>query len=271
MTRSLVVTGAAAGLGLAIAEAAAADGYRVGMVDVDDSVSDAAAGVADAIPYTASITDEAAIEGVLDDFGTPDVWVNNAGVVRFGPLLDLALDDWRHVLDVNVTGSFTCGRAAARRMAAAGAGAIINITSMNGIAAGPNSGAYGASKAAVALLTQQMALEWGAAGLRVNAVAPGLIDAGMSGPIYSHAPTREAREEKVPLGRLGTAADITAAVLFLASDAASYITGQNLLVDGGVTMAMIANLPRPIDIDGVGGAGNPEEEQEEGSEEGNSP
>jgi len=265
MTRSLIVTGAAAGLGLAIAEAAGSAGYRVGLVDVDESVVSAAkalegptgTAVHGASAYVASITDAAAIERLLDDFGTPDVWVNNAGVVRFGPLLDLELDDWRHVLDVNVTGCFVCGRAAARRMAAADGGAIVNITSMNGIAPGPNAGAYGASKAAIALLTQQMALEWGEAGVRVNAVAPGLIDAGMSEPIYAHTPTREAREGKVPLGRLGTAADVTAAVLFLASDAAGYITGQNLLVDGGVTMSMIANLPRPLEVDGVGGADDP--------------
>jgi NAD(P)-dependent dehydrogenase (short-subunit alcohol dehydrogenase family) len=118
--------------------------------------------------------------------------------------------------------------------------------------AGPNAGAYGASKAAVALLTSQMALEWGAHGIRVNAVAPGLVDAGMSAPIYADAATRHARESKVPLGRLGTAADIAAVVLFLASDAAAYVTGQNLVVDGGVTGSLIAHLPRPAAVDSVG-------------------
>lgn len=123
---------------------------------------------------------------------------------------------------------------------------------MNGIAPGPNAGSYGATKAGVALLTQQMAIEWGPLGVRVNAVAPGLIDAGMSEPIYADPETRQARESKVPLGRLGTAADISSVVTFLLSDAAAYMTGQNVLVDGGVTMSMIANLPRPQSVDSIG-------------------
>ncbi|MST34344.1 SDR family oxidoreductase, partial [Acidimicrobiaceae bacterium USS-CC1] len=142
---------------------------------------------------------------------------------------------------------------AARRMAGAGTGgSIVNITSMNGVAPGPNGGAYGATKAGVALLTQQMALEWGPAAIRVNAVAPGVVDAGMNAPILADPAVREARRSKVPLGRLGTAGDIAAAVAWLLSDQASYVTGQNLLVDGGVTMSIIANLPRPQSVDGVG-------------------
>jgi NAD(P)-dependent dehydrogenase (short-subunit alcohol dehydrogenase family) len=200
-----------------------------------------------------SVADEAAVEAALDAFGTPDVVVNNAGIVRFGPLLGLGADDWRAVLDVNLTGTFLVARATARRWVAAGRpGSIVNVTSMNGVAAGPNAGAYGSSKAGIALLTSQMALEWGPHGIRVNAVAPGLIDAGMSEPIYADPATRHARESKVPLGRLGTADDIARVVLFLASDDAAYITGQNVLVDGGVTGSVIAHLPRPAVVDGVG-------------------
>jgi len=181
------------------------------------------------------------------------VVVNNAGIVRFGPLVDLREDDWREVVEVNLTGTFIVARAAARRWISDGRpGVIVNVTSMNGVAAGPNAGSYGASKAAVALLTAQMALEWGPHGIRVNAVAPGLIDAGMSGPIYADPETREARESKVPLGRLGTADDIAAVVMFLASDAAAYLTGQNIVVDGGVTGSVIAHLPRPAAVDSVG-------------------
>jgi NAD(P)-dependent dehydrogenase (short-subunit alcohol dehydrogenase family) len=143
-------------------------------------------------------------------------------------------------------------RAAALGMIANGGGAIVNVTSMNGVAPGPNAGAYGASKAGVALLTQQMALEWGPHGVRVNAVAPGLIDAGMSAPIYADAEVRRARESKVPLGRLGRAEDVAKAVLFLASEEASYVTGQNLLVDGGVTMGIIGQLPRPRSVERPG-------------------
>ena len=251
--RSLIVTGAARGLGKAIAEEAARRGYRVGVLDIDGDGARATIGeIAGATAFEASTTDERRISEVLDEFGVPDVWVNNAGIVRFGPLLDITLDDWRAVVEVNLTGTWICARSVGRRMVERGSGSIVNITSMNGVAPGPNGGAYGATKAAVALLTQQMALEWGAHGVRVNAVAPGLIDGGMSESIYADAATRAARTGKVPIGRLGSVDDIASAVLWLASDDASYVTGQNLLVDGGVTMAMIANLPRPQSVDGVG-------------------
>ena len=126
------------------------------------------------------------------------------------------------------------------------------VTSMNGVAPGPNSGAYGSTKAAVALLTQQMALEWGPHGIRSNAVAPGLIDAGMSEPIYADPDIRRRRAARVPLGRLGTPQHVADAVLFLLSDAAAYINGVELLVDGGVTSSVISTLPRPLAVDTVG-------------------
>jgi NAD(P)-dependent dehydrogenase (short-subunit alcohol dehydrogenase family) len=251
----MIITGAARGVGAAIAQAADAAGYRVGIVDLVDPshTADTAAASGSVQWFDASVTDEAAIDEVFDSFGTPDVVVNNAGIVRFGPLVDVSAEDWRAVLEVNLTGTFLVARAAARRwIAEQRPGAIINITSMNGVAAGPNAGAYGATKAAIALLTSQMALEWGPHNIRVNAVAPGLIDAGMSEAIYADPATRTARESKVPLGRLGTAGDIADAVLFLASAASSYITGQNLVVDGGVTGSVIAHLPRPAAVDSVG-------------------
>ena len=248
MQRALLVTGGARGLGAAIAAAAHLAGYRVGVIDPVALPSNGALAA-----FACSVTDEAAVEAVLDEFGVPDVVVNNAGIVRFGPLADLALDDFRSVLDVNLVGSFVVARAAARRWIAEGRpGCVVNVTSMNGVAAGPNAGAYGASKAALALLTSQMAIEWGPHGIRVNAVAPGLIDAGMSEPIYADPATREARESKVPLGRLGTAGDVAEVVLFLASDRAAYVHGQNLVVDGGVTGSVIAHLPRPASVDSVG-------------------
>lgn len=249
--RSMIVTGAGAGIGRAIAERAARAGYRVGVLDVQaDAAAETAAGLASAVALTANVADEAQVEAALAAFGTPDVWVSNAGIVRFGPLAELALADFRAVVEVNLLGTFVGARAAAKRMIARGqGGAIVNVTSMNGVLPGPNAGAYGATKAAVALLTQQMAIEWGRFGLRVNAVAPGLIDAGMSAPILAEPEFRRAREAKVPLGRLGTADDVARAVLFLAGDDAAYVTGQNLLVDGGVTHSLIAHLPRPASVE----------------------
>lgn len=247
-----IVTGAARGLGFAVADRLRADGFTVIGLDVAES-----AGVA-----ACDVTDHAQVERLMTALPTaPVAVVNNAGIVRFGPLLEQSELDFRKVVEVNLVGTFIVARAAARRMRADGTtGTIVNITSMNGVAPGPNAGAYGATKSAIALLTQQMAIEWGPLGIRVNAVAPGLIDAGMSEAIYADPEARTARSGRVPLGRLGTAADVVEAVAFLLSDSASYITGQELLVDGGVTMSVIASLPRPRSVDGVGigGSGAPD-------------
>jgi NAD(P)-dependent dehydrogenase (short-subunit alcohol dehydrogenase family) len=250
-----LVTGAGRGLGAAISTRLSADGWQVGVLDREESlVAAGTAAVPGSIPLVADIADEASVEAALDQLGgAPTVVVNNAGIVRFGPLIDLELEDFRSVVQVNLVGTFIVARAAARRMRAEEiAGSIINITSMNGVAPGPNGGAYGATKSGIALLTQQMAIEWGPWGIRVNAVAPGMILAGMSEQVFADPVIREARESKVPLGRLGAAEDIAAMVAFLASDQASYVTGQNILVDGGVTMSIIANLPRPASVDKVG-------------------
>ncbi len=259
--RTVVVTGAGHGLGATIAISAADSGWQVGVLDVDEA---AAAQVAaeigsGAVALRADTASEGDVEDALDRFAAftgqpaPDAMVAGAGVVRFGPLLDLAVADWQAVVDVNLTGTFISARAVARRMIAAGtAGAVVNVTSMNGVVPGPNAGAYGATKAGIALLTQQMALEWGPRGIRVNAVAPGLIDAGMSEPIYADPEIRARRSARVPLRRLGTAAEVADVVLFLLSDGARYVNGVELLVDGGVTMSVLDSLPRPRSVDSVG-------------------
>lgn len=261
MTRTVLVTGAGGGIGASIAAAAVGAGWVVGVLDREESAAARTAGTlgAAAVPLVADTTDAAAVEAALDRLAAvtgrpaPDGLVCNAGIVRFGPLLDVSLADWRTVVDVNLTGTFVTARAVARRLAAAAMpGAIVTVTSMNGVAPGPNAGAYGATKAGIARLTQQMALEWGPLGIRVNAVAPGLVDAGMSTPIYTDPDIRRRRSGAVPLGRLGTGDDVASVVLFLLSDAAAYVTGTEVLVDGGVTMSIIATLPRPASVDSVG-------------------
>ena len=249
--RSLLVTGGGSGIGEAICRAGAEAGYRVGVLDIDAGAADAvASSLESAVALHAAVDDPAQIEDALDRFGTPDALVNNAGIVRFGPLLEQELSEWRAVVDVNLTGTFVCSTACAKRMAGAGGGAIVSLTSINGIAPGPNAGAYGPTKAAIDLLSQQMSIEWGELGIRVNTVAPGLIDGGMSAPIFADPEFRRRRTEKVPTGRLGTVDDIARAVLFLCSDDADYITGHQLVVDGGVINSIIANLPRPASVDG---------------------
>jgi NAD(P)-dependent dehydrogenase (short-subunit alcohol dehydrogenase family) len=243
MKRSIVVTGAARGIGKTIATQAAAQGYRVGVLDLDgEAAAQVAAELPDAVALAAATTDEPAVEAALDDFGAIDVMVNNAGVVRFESLLDVSSEDWRDVVDINLTGVFLSGRAAARRMPQGGS--MINMASINGTVPASGTGAYAAAKAGVIMLTQHMAMEWGPLGIRVNSVAPGIIDAGMSRAVLADPAVREVRAGATPLRRLGTAEDIAAAVLFLASDEASFITAQSLVVDGGITRTAISNLPR---------------------------
>ena len=244
--KSALVTGAASGLGAAIAQRLSREGYRVAIVDTDGAAAQAQASeLSGAVAFAADVTDELAIEAVLDAFGDiPDVLVNNAGIVRFGPILEHSVADFRKVIDVNLTGTFIVTRAVARRMVTRGSGAIVNITSLNAVAPSPDAGAYPASKAAVALLTQHFALALGPHGIRVNAVAPGFIYAGMSAPIYENSEVRAARGGAVPVGTLGTADDVAEAVLFLASDRARYTTGQQLMVDGGVSFSLKNHLPR---------------------------
>ena len=246
------VTGGGGDIGAAIGLRATAAGYRVCLVDRDAKrVQQQAATLSDAIGLQCDVTDEASVEAALDSAienigSVPDLVVNCAGIARFGPLIDQTVADFRRVLDVNLTSGFIVGRAAARRMVARGSGCIVNITSINGISPAPNSGAYPASKSGLAALTELMALEWGPLGLRVNSVAPGFIDAGLSTPFFTNPSVRKLREQAVPTRRLGSSADIADAVIFLASDGASYINGHQLAVDGGASRALLALLPREL-------------------------
>ena len=250
----VVITGAGRGIGASIAEHVARAGYRAALWDVD---VEAARAVAErlgdnTVAHQVDVTDEAAVRRGFDSLPeAPTAVVNNAGIVRFGPLLDLSINDWELALRVNLTGTFVVARGAARLMTGVG-GSIVNIASVNGIAAAPFSGSYSSSKAAVVMLTQQMALEWAGAGIRVNTVAPGLIDAGMSEPIYDDPTVRELRQQRVPLRKLGSADDVAVAVLYLISEKAAYITGQTLAVDGGISIAALSALSRPASVDSVG-------------------
>jgi NAD(P)-dependent dehydrogenase (short-subunit alcohol dehydrogenase family) len=153
--KSALVTGAGSGLGATIARRLAQDGYRIVAVDTDlKSAKSEVRALPKAIAYKTDVTDERAVEAMLDAFGeVPDVLVNNAGIVRFGSLLELSIDDFRKVIDVNLVGTFIMARAVARRMIERKSGAIVNITSLNAVAPSADAGAYPASKAAVALLT----------------------------------------------------------------------------------------------------------------------
>ena len=244
--KSLLITGAAHGLGRCMARHADRAGYRVGVLDIDAAAAAQVAGeLGTAMALEADVGDPAAMSAALDAFGeAPSVLINNAGILRTGPLIDHPVEDFRLVIDINLTGVFIVGQLVARRMREAGGGAIVNVASINGMHPSLNSGAYAAAKAGVIGLTQNMAVEWGAFGIRVNSIAPGFIDAGMAAPFYREAAVRRRRGSAVPLKRLGTDDEVAQCALFLASDAASYISGQNIAIDGGVIQSVLAQLPR---------------------------
>ncbi|MGK0224343.1 MAG: NAD(P)-dependent dehydrogenase (short-subunit alcohol dehydrogenase family) [Limisphaerales bacterium] len=243
--KTILVTGAGRGLGAAICAAADGQGLRVAVLDQDiEAARSVTASLTHAVALQADVCDPDQIHNAIGQLDSVDILVNNAGILATGPLIDHDPADFRRVLDVNLHGVFVVAQAAARRMRDNGGGSIINIASINGIHPSPNCGAYAASKGGVMALTQHMSIEWGTYNIRVNALAPGFVDAGMSTPFYENDTVRQNRASAVPLGRLGTAADIAAAALFLGSDEASYITGQTLAVDGGVINSLLQQLPR---------------------------
>jgi NAD(P)-dependent dehydrogenase (short-subunit alcohol dehydrogenase family) len=245
MTLRAIVTGGGQGIGAEIVRGLVAAGYWVGVLDQNAAAAESLVtelGSSEVLPV--DVSDQSAVANVIQGFGTLNLLVNNAGIVRFGPLLDQSADDIASVIEVNLIGTINCAQSAARAMAAQSGGVIINMSSVNAVHPAPNVGIYAATKAAITSLTQLQALEWGPLGIRVNAVAPGFIDAGMSAPIFLDDNVRAKRSGGVPLKRLGTAEDVVQAVLFLASDASGYIHGHELVVDGGVIQSVLAHLPR---------------------------
>ncbi|MEC8111870.1 MAG: SDR family oxidoreductase [Pseudomonadota bacterium] len=241
-----VITGGAAGLGADVARALSETGYRIGIFDLGaERVAEAASQLENAVGIEADVTSPDQVAAAFDAFGeVPDLLVNNAGIVRFGAMEEQSVQDYIDVVNVNLLGSCFCARAIAPAMMDRGSGHIINFTSINGVHPAPGVGLYGPTKAAMANMTQAMAIEWGPRGIRVNAIAPGMIDAGMSKPIFENPKVRATRGGGVPLRCLGEAADIAEAVLFLDSDGAKYISGHELVVDGGVSISVMAHLPR---------------------------
>lgn len=235
----VVVTGAAGGIGRSIAHRFGGQGAKVVVNDVDgDGAAEVSASIVEAggaaTHVAADVSDGEAVASMFDavvaEFGTVDVLVNNAGLVS--PMLHFFEADeawWRKILDVNLTGHFLCSHRAARIMAKAGGGNIINMSSGGATRAHRAFTAYDATKGGIEALTRAMALDLGPYNIRVNALMPGSIDTSGLG-----LDQRTLRGENVPLGRIGEPIDMTGAALFLASDDASYITGDVIKVDGGM-------------------------------------
>ncbi len=242
--RIAVVTGAARGIGLAIARWFLTHGHGVGLIDIDDrqlAVAAAAlaeAGFGDRIePIAADVSRPAAVDDAISRlvarFGRIDSLVNNAGVAVFKPILETGFDEWRAVMATNLDGPFLCTqRCAPVMIETAGGGAVVNIASISGLRASTMRVAYGTSKAALIHLTRQQAAELGNLGIRVNAIAPGPVETEMAKQVHTPEIRRD-YHDAIPLGRYGTVGEIAEAAGFLCSDAASYVNGQTLAVDGG--------------------------------------
>ena len=240
-----VVTGAGRGIGAAIAEKLADNGGRIAILDRDEALAIEtqqllAANRADARAYRVDVTDEGGVircaEEVVRDFGSVDVLVNNAGIGVLGPSMSFPLADWQAQLDVMATGVFLCCREFGKQMRESGGGAIVNISSINGVVAFPMRLAYSAAKAAVISMTKVLAVEWPAYGIRVNAVAPGNTRTGLFELAVSEGHIDiDAYMERTPMRRLAEPEEIAETVLYLASPRSSYLTGQVIVPDGGWT------------------------------------
>ena len=243
--RVALVTGAARGIGLATAKRFLAEGWRVALLDIEgDLLKTAVAGLenAETLALVCDVSDTAQVAGAMDRvarrFGRLDALINNAGVAVFAPLLETSDADWNRILAVNLSGPFICTKAAVPLLRETGDGAVVNITSISAVRASTLRSAYGTSKAGLAHLTKQLAVELAALGIRVNGVAPGPVDTAMAKAV--HTPEiRADYHDAIPLNRYGLEEELAEAIFFLSSDRSSYITGQILAVDGGFDAAGI--------------------------------
>lgn len=250
MRKVAVITGGAQGIGKAIALEFVGAGYEVSVADTDKEAGfeltqqiRKLGGKALFLPVDIAKAEEVErwFQLTLDDFGRVDVLVNNAGIGRGGSMLELPLEKFDEVLNVNLRGAFVCSQQAARAMKKQGGGVVLNIASTRALMSEADTEAYSASKGGLLALTHAMAVSLGRYGIRVNAVSPGWIEtrdwqkaAKRQTPVHS-----ELDRQQHPAGRVGTPRDIAAACLFLAGDQAGFITGQNIVIDGGMTVKMI--------------------------------
>lgn len=238
--RTAVVTGGGSGIGRATCRRMAEEGARVAVFDLNGEAADAVATEVGGIGYAVDVGDVSAVRDAVDDataqLGGLSIIYNNAGTSAFNRMHELEPSEWERVLRVNLTGVWAGIRAAAPHMLAGGGGSIVSTASISGTRPAAGEGPYSASKAAVAALTASAALEYGPA-IRVNSVSPGMIRTAMTAPWFQYMPDQEERFVKgTPVGRVGEPEDVADVVVFLCSDLARFVTGQNIVVDGGLTL-----------------------------------
>jgi NAD(P)-dependent dehydrogenase (short-subunit alcohol dehydrogenase family) len=249
-----VVTGAGGGVGQAVARAFAAVGASVVLVDLSTTLTaplaeELSEGGASAYAEPCDVSDSAAVADLMSRVGDKvaacSILVNNAAIMKPGPLADVSEADWNRLFEVNFHGYFNLARAVGHTMRENGKGALVHIASIAGNNPQPFSGAYSASKAAVLMMSRQLALEWGPKGVRSNTVSPGLIRTPLSEAFYADDDLRQRRENVVPLRRIARPEDVADAAVFLASPRAGYVNGQNIVIDGGFTQTLMSHIPRP--------------------------
>jgi len=252
--RVCVVTGGGGGIGRAVALSFAQAGARVAAIDLDErglEVTRTELGKL-GVEHVIARCDTSAVESVTSAsatieklLGPCDVLVNTAAVLRPGALDTLSLAEWNAVLAVNLTGYFVCAQVFGRQMRGQGRGSLVHVASIAGSNAQGQSGAYSVSKAGVIMLSRQLANEWGPHGIRSNVVSPGMVITPMSQSFYDTAGVTERRSAVVPMRRVGMPQDMADAILFLASDRASYVNGDEITVDGGYANMLMNLVPRP--------------------------
>ena len=251
--RVCVVTGAGGGIGRAIALGMAQQGASLVLLDqnlahcraTEEMVRSTGAKVLALACNVGDPESVAAAERASQAVGPADILVNNAGMLRPGGLATVSLEDWNLVLSVNLTGYLLCAQAFGKSMIERRRGAIVHTASIAASNAQAFSGAYSVSKAGVAMMSRQLAVEWGPHGIRSNVVSPGMVRTPMSEAFYQDAKVLERRNATVPLGRVATPGDMAEVALYLASDRAGYVNGQEIVVDGGFASMLMSLVPRP--------------------------
>ena len=248
--RSAVITGAGGGIGKAIALELSANGVTCNVLDraselVESTVSEIGKNGGKATGHVCDVTDEAALNSIADSIKSCDILVNAAGLVRPGALADLTTGEWNDLLKVNLTGYFLMARTFTPHLVASGNGSMIHIASISSTNPQGSSGAYSVSKAGVVVMSKQLAFELGPKGVRSNSVSPGLVRTPMTEAYYQVGDVAQRRDAAVPVGRVAKPDDIADIVTFLASDRARYITGADLVADGGFSQTLMSSVPRP--------------------------
>jgi NAD(P)-dependent dehydrogenase (short-subunit alcohol dehydrogenase family) len=248
--RTAVITGAGGGIGKAIALELAANGVHCNVLDrASELVASTVAQIQEtggqATGHVCDVTDEAAITKTATDIKCCDILINAAGLVRPGALADLKTTEWEDLLKVNLTGYFLLARTFTPHLIASGNGSMIHIASISSTNPQGSSGAYSVSKAGVVIMSKQLAFEVGSKGVRSNTVSPGLVRTPMTEAYYQVGDVAQRRDAAVPVGRVAKPDDIADIVTFLASDRARYITGADIVADGGFSQTLMSTVPRP--------------------------